>query len=53
MSRPLVVIGIVIVIIGLLWPWLSKLPLGHLPGGYRHQARQFRVLLPHYHHDFA
>lgn len=32
MSRPLIVIGLVIVAIGLLWPWLSRLPLGQLPG---------------------
>ncbi|GHC36658.1 DUF2905 domain-containing protein [Aidingimonas halophila] len=32
MSRTLVIIGLAIVAIGLLWPWLSKLPLGHLPG---------------------
>lgn len=32
MSRALIIIGIVIVIIGLMWPWLSKLPFGHLPG---------------------
>ena len=32
MSRALIVIGIVIVIVGLLWPWLGRLGLGHLPG---------------------
>lgn len=32
MSRTLIVIGLCIVVIGLLWPWLSKLPLGQLPG---------------------
>jgi hypothetical protein len=28
----LIVAGIVLVVSGLLWPWLSKLGLGHLPG---------------------
>ena len=28
----LIIIGLVIVAIGLLWPWLSKLGLGRLPG---------------------
>jgi hypothetical protein len=28
----LVVIGLVLVAVGLLWPWLSKLGLGRLPG---------------------
>ena len=32
MQRTLLIIGISIVVIGLLWPWLSKLPLGRLPG---------------------
>lgn len=32
MSRTLIVIGILIVLLGVLWPWLGKLGLGHLPG---------------------
>ena len=32
MSRWLVTIGLVLVVVGLLWPWLSKLGLGGLPG---------------------
>jgi len=32
MSRWLVTIGLLLVIVGLLWPWLSKLGLGRLPG---------------------
>ncbi len=32
MQRALIVIGLVILAIGLLWPWLGKLPLGRLPG---------------------
>lgn len=32
MNRTLVIIGLVIVAIGLLWPWLSRLGLGRLPG---------------------
>lgn len=32
MSRTLIIIGLLIVAIGLLWPWLSKLGLGRLPG---------------------
>jgi hypothetical protein len=32
MGRVLVVIGLVIAAIGLLWPWLSRLGLGRLPG---------------------
>ncbi|HGG60546.1 MAG TPA: DUF2905 domain-containing protein [Gammaproteobacteria bacterium] len=32
MQRNLIIIGLIIAAIGLLWPWLSKLPLGRLPG---------------------
>jgi hypothetical protein len=32
MSRALIVLGLFLVAIGLLWPWLSKLGLGLLPG---------------------
>ena len=32
MQRALIAIGVVIVLIGVGWPWLSKLPLGRLPG---------------------
>jgi len=32
MSRWLVTIGLVLVVVGLLWPWLRELGLGRLPG---------------------
>ena len=32
MQRLLIVIGIVVLLAGLLWPWLGKLPFGRLPG---------------------
>lgn len=32
MSRPLIIIGLLIAAAGVLWPWLSKLPIGRLPG---------------------
>jgi hypothetical protein len=32
MARFLIVLGLVILVIGLLWPYLSKLGLGRLPG---------------------
>jgi hypothetical protein len=31
-QRTLITIGLLIALIGLLWPWLSKLGLGRLPG---------------------
>ena len=35
MQRALIVIGGVLIAAGLLWPWLSKLGLGRLPGDIR------------------
>jgi hypothetical protein len=32
MARFLIVLGLVILVIGLLWPYLSRIGLGHLPG---------------------
>lgn len=32
MSRTLILIGLLLVAAGLLWPWLGKLGLGRLPG---------------------
>ena len=32
MARFLIVLGLVIVVVGLLWPYLSQLGLGRLPG---------------------
>lgn len=35
MQRILIAAGAVILLAGLLWPWLSKLGLGRLPGDIR------------------
>lgn len=32
MQRILIVAGIVLLVVGILWPWLGKLGLGRLPG---------------------
>jgi len=32
MQRALIGVGLALLLIGLAWPWLSRLPLGHLPG---------------------
>lgn len=32
MQKTLIILGIVIVVVGLCWPLVSKLPLGRLPG---------------------
>jgi hypothetical protein len=32
MSRTLIFLGLVLVAVGVLWPWLAKLGIGQLPG---------------------
>ncbi len=32
MSRTLIIIGVVLVLLGIFWPWIQKLNLGRLPG---------------------
>lgn len=46
MSRPLILLGIVLVVVGLLWPWLSKLGLGRLPGDIAIERENFRLYIP-------
>lgn len=46
MSRALILVGLAIVAAGLLWPWLSKLPLGRLPGDIVIQRDNFHFYFP-------
>ncbi len=46
MRRTLVILGIAIVLVGVLWPWLSKLPLGRLPGDIVVDRPGFRFFFP-------
>lgn len=46
MSRTLIIIGLCIVVIGLLWPWLSKLPFGQLPGDIAIRREGFSIFFP-------
>lgn len=45
-SRLLILIGLAILVIGLLWPWLSKLGLGRLPGDIVVQREGFSFYFP-------
>jgi hypothetical protein len=45
-QKALIVAGLTILVIGLLWPWLSKLPLGRLPGDIVVEREGFRFYLP-------
>jgi len=45
-SRLLVVIGVVLVVVGLAWPWLVKLGLGRLPGDIRFERDGYGFFFP-------
>jgi hypothetical protein len=46
MPRLLIVTGALLIAVGLLWPWLGKLPLGRLPGDIVIQRPHFTLYLP-------
>lgn len=46
MARWLIVIGVALVVAGLLWPWLVRLGLGHLPGDIWIRGQRFSFYFP-------
>ncbi len=46
MGRTLVILGLVILLLGLLWPWLQKIGLGRLPGDIVIERENFRFYFP-------
>ncbi len=46
MQRTLITVGPLIALIGLLWPWASKLGLGRLPGDLIIDRPSFRLFAP-------
>ncbi len=46
MNRLLVALGVLLVVGGLLWPWLKKLPLCHLPGDIIIDRPEFKFMFP-------
>ncbi|OGT20859.1 MAG: hypothetical protein A2V90_04500 [Gammaproteobacteria bacterium RBG_16_57_12] len=46
MPRLLITVGAVCLVLGLLWPWLSKLGLGRLPGDIAIERNGFRFYFP-------
>lgn len=45
-QKILIFIGIAILIIGILWPWISKLPFGKLPGDIVVDKPNFKMFIP-------
>lgn len=46
MQRSLIVLGLLIALVGIAWPWVSKLPLGRLPGDIMIDRPGFRFFFP-------
>ena len=46
MQRLLIVLGVLLLVAGVAWPWLSKLPFGRLPGDIIIERENFRLYFP-------
>ncbi len=46
MSRWLIGIGVALVVIGVLWPWLTRIGLGRLPGDIHIERDGFHFFFP-------
>jgi len=46
MRSLLITLGITLLLAGLAWPWLAKLPLGRLPGDIVIVREGFRLYVP-------
>ncbi len=46
MQRLLLVAGAALLVVGLLWPWLSRLPWGRLPGDIHVERDGFQFFAP-------
>jgi Protein of unknown function (DUF2905) len=45
-GRLLFILGLVLVVLGVLWPWIAKLGLGRLPGDIVIERENFRLYIP-------
>jgi hypothetical protein len=46
MQRLLITLGVVLLLLGIIWPWLARLGLGHLPGDIRIERPGLRIYAP-------
>jgi len=46
MQRSLIILGLLIALVGVAWPWVSKLPFGRLPGDILIDRPGFRFFFP-------
>lgn len=46
MARTLIVLGVLLILLGLVWPWIAKLGLFRLPGDIVIERHNFRFYFP-------
>ncbi|MDN5752988.1 MAG: DUF2905 domain-containing protein [Nitrosospira sp.] len=46
MQRLLILLGLLLLLAGFAWPWLSRLPLGRLPGDITIERENFSFYFP-------
>lgn len=46
MQRALIILGLLIALVGVAWPWISKLPIGRLPGDFMIDRPGFKLFFP-------
>jgi len=45
-QRTLIIVGLLVIVIGMLWPWLSQFPLGRLPGDIIIERPNTKIYIP-------
>jgi DUF2905 family protein len=46
MNRLLILLGVVLLLAGVLWPWIRRIPLFHLPGDLMIDRPGFKFYFP-------
>ncbi|MBW2483819.1 MAG: DUF2905 domain-containing protein [Deltaproteobacteria bacterium] len=46
MQRTLIILGAIFLAVGLLWPWLGKIPIGRLPGDSVIDRPNLKIYIP-------
>jgi hypothetical protein len=46
MQKTLIILGVIILALGFLWPWLGKLPIGRLPGDIVIDRPNLKIYFP-------
>jgi len=46
MQKALIIIGALLIVIGITWPWIAKLPLGRLPGDIIISKPHLKIFFP-------